>query len=240
MINWTFLLLEFGTMGISHVVNAVVGLNASLKLFEEGYFIDGAKAYDLQNNGEYLTLELPIAVEVIKIICHYIPGINIISELTNIFYVKKHLYNEAKVNNCLIKVSDKDLEVYNSLNNVYQKVLFYSQLSSGRDGEEIIGFSGNLPIIKVDPDLSVIRYEKLPELDYNLNDVKHLNNLTGYTYRVGTVDDKNIAIFGISSANLTFDKLKFYDENYSQVHNFEEMDLDEAKHKKFIVYPCLL
>ena len=51
------------------------------------------------------------------------------------------------------------------------------------------------------------------------------------------MDNDNVAIIGIPSSTTKVEKVNFRDETFLQYHMFEEMNLDDAKYKKFTVYP---
>ena len=118
-----------------------------------------------------------------------------------------------------------------------QKILYITAQIDKKEGEEVIGFMGNTPLVVVDHDLSRLNYEKLLPLDYTLNEVKILNNLTGYSYRVGTIDDENVAVIGIPNPKSTLKRVEYPNDNFLTAHNYVKMDLDEAKDKTFTVYP---
>ena len=80
-------------------------------------------------------------------------------------------------------------------------------------------------------------YEKLMPLDYTLDEVKRLNEATTYSYRIGKMDGKNIAIIGIPNPNGTIKRIRSKEDNYNTIHMYENMTEEEAKNKTFTVYP---
>ena len=80
-------------------------------------------------------------------------------------------------------------------------------------------------------------YEKLMPLDYTLDEVKRLNEATTYSYRIGKMDGRNIAIIGIPNPNGTIKKIRSKEDNYNTIHMYENMTEEEAKNKTFTVYP---
>ncbi len=81
--------------------------------------------------------------------------------------------------------------------------------------------------------------EPLP-LDYTLDEVKELNELlTTYSYRIGKIDGKNIAIIGVKETDDSpiITRIKFTNEDYNITHTYENMTEEEAQYKTFTVYP---
>ena len=137
-------------------------------------------------------------------------------------------------NDVYMKIPDHKVESLKSIDSKLTKLLFIANLS---DDKDIVAI-GNNRVFVLDSNNIKLKYEKLLPLDYTLNEVKHLNNLTGYTYRVGTMDNENVAIIGIPSNTTKVDIIKFPNEkNFDKPHKFEEMDLEVAKNKTFTVYP---
>ena len=74
-------------------------------------------------------------------------------------------------------------------------------------------------------------------LDYTLDEVKRLNEATTYSYRIGKIDGKNVAVIGIPNPDSPVSKIQFKAEDYKITHTYEKMTEEEAQDKTFIVYP---
>ncbi len=171
-------------------------------------------------------------------LCFFIPGINIITELISDINIVQKFYEDAKNNDSLVKVSDKDVELFKKLDKKNQ-MFYYSDFGERKLGEEVFAIGEKKTYVINDPNLSSLKYDKLFPLDYSLNEVKILNNITGYTYKVGTIDGENVAIIGIPNSSSSFNRVRFSHENILESHKYEMMDLDEANNKTFTVYPFI-
>ena len=221
------------------VIRSSCAINATVSLAKDGYVLDQEKIKELKENNQWISRETNKVIQKLKTICFFIPGVNMVVAGLECFTCKKAVLEEAQDNNVLVKMSDQDIELFNKLKNNIQRLMFIAQVMDKKDGEEIIGFLGNKPLVVVDHNLSRLNYDKLPELDYTLNEVKLLNNLTGYSYRVGTIDNENVAVIGIPNKNSTLDRIEFPSDNFITSHKYEKMTLDEAKDKTFTVYPFI-
>lgn len=64
-----------------------------------------------------------------------------------------------------------------------------------------------------------------------------LNEATTFSYRIGKIDDKNVAVIGIPNPDSPVSRIQFKSEDYKITHTYEKMTEEEAKDKTFTVYP---
>ena len=230
-------LAELLSMGFTGVVNVMNAINALIDMAEDGYVLNRDKVMEVKENKNWIKNKEDKVINKLKTISFFIPVVNIIVAALDNIDLKDRIIKEYKANDVLDELSEKDIEYFKSLKTKMQKILYITAQIDKKEGEEVIGFMGNTSLVVVDHDLSRLNYEKLLPLDYDLNDVKELNNVTGYTYRVGTIDGENVAVIAIPNAGKTLKRVKFPNESYFDAHKYEEMDLDEAKNKTFTVYP---
>lgn len=60
---------------------------------------------------------------------------------------------------------------------------------------------------------------------------------TTFSYRIGKIDGKNIAVIGIPNPDSPVSRIQFKSEGYKITHSYEKMTEEEAKDKTFTVYP---
>ncbi len=229
----TFILLEIGTFALSVFIKVKGAMDATISLAEEGYIIDKNKYLDKEKYGTLKTKKKSELFNNLRFISWFIPGVNVIWSTVDFIKSKKDIKEELFDNDVYIKIPDHKVESLKSIDSKLTKLVFIANLA---DDKDIVAVSNNRVFV-LDSNNVKLKYEKLLPLDYTLNDVKQLNNLTGYTYRVGTMDNENVAIIGIPSNTTKVDKIKFPNEKtFDKPHMFEEMDLDVAKNKTFSVY----
>ncbi|MBQ7241055.1 MAG: hypothetical protein IJS56_06430 [Bacilli bacterium] len=230
----TFILLEIGTFCLSIIIKVKGAMDATISLAEEGYIIDQNKFLDKDKYGTLKTKKKSELSNNLRFISWFIPGVNVIWSTVDFINSKKDVKQELFDNDVYIKIPDHKVELLKSIDSKLTKLVFIANLA---DDKDVVAVSNNRVFV-LDSNNVKLKYEKLLPLDYTLNEVKHLNNLTGYTYRVGTMDNENVAIIGIPSNITKVDIIKFPNEKtFDKPHKFEEMDLDDAKNKTFSVYP---
>lgn len=230
----TFILLDIGTFGLSIFIKFKGAIHATISLAEDGYIVDKNKYLEKQKNGTLKTKKKNKLLDTLRLICWFIPGVNVICSSVEAINYKKNYKKEVFDNDVYIKLSDHKIKLLNGIDSTLTKVVYIGNLI---EDKEVVAVS-NSHVFTVDTDNFKLKYDKLEPIGYSLNDVKELNNITGYTYRVGTMDNDNVAIIGIPSPYTKVERVNFRDETFMQYHMFEEMDLDDAKYKKFTVYPC--
>jgi hypothetical protein len=230
-------LAELLSMGFTGVVNVINVLNVVIDIAEDGYVLNRDKVMEVKENNKWIKNKEDKVINKLKTISFFIPVVNILVAALDNIGLKDRIIKEYKANDVLVELSEKDIEYFKSLKTKMQKILYITAQYDKKDGQEVIGFMGNTPLVVVDHDLSRLNYEKLLPLDYTLNEVKLLNNLTGYSYRAGTIDDENVAVIGIPNPNSTLKRVEYPNDNFITAHKYVKMDLEEAKDKTFTVYP---
>lgn len=167
----------------------------------------------------------------------FTPGVNLINSIIKINKLKKSVMSDPMIKESLIPMTDKEKEQYAKMEGKMQKLAFTAfTTKKGNNDEEFFGFVGNRPIV-VDHGLTAIYCEELMPLDYTLDEVKRLNDATTYSYRIGKIEDKNVAIIGIPNPDSQVSRVQFKKENYSITHAYEKMTEEDAQDKTFVVYP---
>lgn len=167
----------------------------------------------------------------------FTPGVNLISSIIKVNKLKKSVMSDPMIKEALIPMTDKEKEQYAKMEGKMQKLAFTAfTAKKGNNDEEFFGFVGNRPIV-VDHGLTAIYYEELMPLDYTFDEVKRLNDATTYSYRIGKIEGKNVAIIGIPNPDSQVSRVQFKKENYSITHAYEKMTEEDAQDKTFVVYP---
>lgn len=144
------------------------------------------------------------------------PGINLIYTSIKGVKLKKGIMKDPEIKKYLIPMPEIEKEKYVQLKSKFWKLKWATF---------------------ADYKLTSLCYEKLMSLDYTLDEVKRLNEATTYSYRIGKMDGRNIAIIGIPNPNGTIKRIRSKEDNYNTIHMYENMTEEEAKNKTFTVYP---
>ncbi len=222
------ILIELITILSSCLIKLNISLNKMLSLAKQGYKLD----YDTYEKYLHNSSLKEDKNKILNIILLLIPGINLLSSLIYKYQIineKDPLIEENK-----ILMSEKEIKEYNSLKNKYQKMFYNLFMYMEDTNEKDLVFEGTQPII-IDNCLLKLKEQLIP-LSYNLDEVLKLNNLTNYSYRLGSVDNVNTAIIGIPNGEYKLRRVQYnFDEEFI-THDFKEMTLEDAKEKKFVIY----
>ena len=226
---------EFGTIAGSFYIMINGTINSMLEIAKKGYKYKKNELDEyLNNNNKEKANRFEIAL---RLVLFLIPGVNLLNAIINSHKIKTIMLNDPTIKKFLIPMTDKEKEQYSKMKGKIEKLKFTSVISGKEnDDEEFFGFIGNQAIV-VDHGLTSIYYEKLLPLDYTLDEVKELNEATTYSYRIGTIGGKNIAIIGIPNPDSPVKRIQFKSEDYKMTHTYNIMTEEEAQDKKFIVYP---
>ena len=226
---------EFGTIAGSFYIMINGTINSMLEIAKKGYKYKKNELDEyLNNNNKEKANRFEIALGLALFL---IPGVNLLNAVIKSHKMKTIILNDPTIKEFLIPMTDKEKEQYSKMKGKIEKLKFTSVISGKEnDDEEFFGFIGNQAIV-VDHGLTSIYYEKLLPLDYTLDEVKELNEATTYSYRIGTIGGKNIAIIGIPNPDSPVKRIQFKSEDYKMTHTYNIMTEEEAQDKKFIVYP---
>ena len=207
-----------------------------LNLQKKGYKLDPGAMQRFKEKGENEKAEMTNFQKAKSIITFLLPGINLLSATVNYYVIKKQFETDPKLTCAITKMTDKEKELYSQLENNFQRIGFFATKSLEEDNErELFGFAGNRPIV-VDHGLSSLYSDELEPIGYTLDDVKRLNDVYGYSYRIGTIDGKNVAVIGIPNPNSPFSRVSFRNDKPNKHHDYVKMTEEEAQDKSFAVY----
>ena len=167
----------------------------------------------------------------------FVPGVNLLRAGIANIKMKKSVMNDPQIKEALIPMTDSEKEQYAKMEGKMQKLAFTAfTTAKENEQEEFFGFIGKRPIV-VDHGLTSLSYEELIPLAYTLDEVKRLNEATTYSYRIGKIDGKNVAVIGIPNPDSPVSRIQFKSEDYKITHAYDKMTEEEAQDKTFIVYP---
>lgn len=238
MIIFLGIIGELATVIGSIAITYKAVLDSVLEISKKGYKLDEKVL------NKYLRKEIKgekqkenIAKKLLGTILLLVPGVNLINSSVNSAKLKKGCINDPQIKKAIVPMTEKEKEQYERMDTKMKKLtcaLFNSMKEN--DEKEFFGFIGKSPIV-VDHGLTSLYYEELIPLNYTLDEVKRLNEATTYSYRIGKVDGKNVAIIGIPNPNSPVSRIHFEGEDYKITHTYEKMTEEEAEDKTFIVYP---
>ncbi len=231
------LLGELATIGGSLVIIQKFQQESVLRLAKQGYRMDkdALIAYYLDKlNKSKNTKKFKKGFATFSFLM-FILGVNMISSLIDGINSINELVDDPNIKTLAVPLKENEIEALNQLNS---KKLKYSFILTKKmeDEEELFGFLGKKPMF-VDYGAHNLYYEPLLPLAYTLDEVKRLNEVTELSYKLGNVDGKNIAIIGVDKPDDLFCRVSFKSEENEIKHKFTELSEEEAKDKKFVVYP---
>lgn len=228
---------ELATVVGSVAISLNGAVNSVLEISKNGYKIDKSVLDEYQKRQAEEKKEKTNGIKrALGVALLFVPGVNLLrANITNV-KMKKSVMNDPQIKEALIPMTDKEKEQYAKMEGKMQKLMFTAFTIAKENEEEFFGFVGKRPIV-VDHGLTSLYYEELMPLEYTLDEVKKLNEATTYSYRIGKIDGKNVAIIGIPNPNSPVSRIQFKAENYKITHTYEKMTEEEAQDKTFTVYP---
>lgn len=169
----------------------------------------------------------------------FIPVVNIIGVQLMRRKIKKDVMSYTELSDFILPMNDNEKSEYSKLKNNSDRLAFsFFIMSHDLGNAEFAGYSdGNLKIH--DRNIVLTAEQRLEPLAYTLDEVKKLNRITNYSYKLGTLNGINTAIIGVQDLSLVANKIKLI-SNYSLTENeFVEMNDEDGKDKTFIVYSVL-
>lgn len=228
---------ELATVIGSVAITLNAGLDSVLEISKNGYKIDANVLDEVQKKqAKEKKQKANLSNRVLGTLLLLVPGVNLINASIKGAKCKKSIMNDPQIQESIVPMTEKEKEQYAKMEGKLQKLTFTAFTSSKENEEEFFGFIGKRPIV-VDHRLITLFYEELMPLDYTLDEVKMLNEATTYSYRIGKIDGKNVAVIGIPNPNSPVSRIQFKAEHYKITHTYEKMAEEEAQDKTFIVYP---
>ncbi len=231
---------EFATVIVSVAITLNAGMDSVLEISKNGYKIEKSVLEEFQKKQEEAKRKKKnLGNRILGAVLLLVPGVNLINASVKWMKLKKSVMNDPQIKKAIVPMTEREKEQYAKMKGKLQKLTFMAFTSSKEsDEKELLGFVGNRPMV-VDYGLTSLYYEPLMPLDYTLEEVKRLNEVTTHSYRIGKIDGKNVAIIGIPNPNCSISRMNFKAEGYKGVHIYEKMTEEEAKDKTFTVYPFM-
>lgn len=229
---------ELITIGLTSYISVKGVFDVILEIFNNGYKVDKKVIEECQRKQtEAMKKGGNIFTRLLGMVILLTPGVNMLKSAITVHKWKKEVMDNEEVKKSIVPMTEEEKEQYSQMEGKFQKLAYGSFISGNDDKEqEFVGVSGHKTLV-VDHGLTTIYDNELMPLDYTLDEVKLLNNATGYSYRIGKMDGKNVAIIGIPNSESIVLRLRFKDENYDMTHDYELMSEEEAQDLTFTVYP---
>ena len=230
------IIVELATVAGTLAIIVRSEIDAVIKIPENGYKID-KDTFEKWRKQRAETVKEITPFKKWKFLFFLVfPGVNLINATIRGIQLKRSVMNDPQIQEALIPMTQEEKDFYSRLEGRFQKVMCATFSIAKKEEEEFMGFVGKHPII-VDHGLMSIYNEKLLPLAYTLDEVKRLNEATTYSYRIGKVDGRNVAIIGIPNSNKAVCRLEFVKEDGGVKHTYESISEEEAQNSTFIVYP---
>ena len=180
------------TLGSIHPLIEMVK-DKTIELADKGFKVDYKSMFKeklKEKDYEFFVSSLPLAVPIVNMIYSGI----LISSIKDDY--------RSYVNDYLIPLNKKEKEEYKNKKSTKEKLNFLKTIKREEEKKEIIEVEKAPRQEKIIYELKrdYIEYEPLKGT-YTLEEVKRLNQTTGYLYQVGKIDDIPVAIIG--NYNLT-------------------------------------
>lgn len=229
---------ELATIIGSVAISVNGALDSALEILENGYKLDKNVLDEIQKKqAEEKQKKNNGVKKLLSVILLLVPGVNLVSAGIESIKLKKSVMNDPQVKQAIVPMTDKEKELYAKMETKMQKLAFTTfTIENKNEEKEFFGFIGKRPIV-VDHGLTSLHYEELIPLAYTFDEVKRLNDATTYSYRIGKIEDRNVAIIGIPNPDSPVSRVQFKKENYNITHAYEKMTEEEAQDKTFVVYP---
>ncbi len=212
-------------------------LDSVLEISKNGYKIDKSVLDEYEKRQAEQKKEKTNGLKkALGVVLLFVPGVNLLRAGIANIKMKKSVMNDPQIKEALIPMTDREKEQYAKMEGKMQKLTFTAFTTAKENEEEFFGFVGKRAIV-VDHGLTSLYYEELTPLAYTLDEVKKLNEATTYSYRLGKIDGKNVAIIGIPNPDSPVSRIQFKSEDYKITHAYDKMTEEEAQDKTFIVYP---
>ena len=209
-----------------------------INLQNKGYKLDPKVVKEYQEKSKQARNKLTRANLIKGIVEIIVPGLNLIVATNTYFKNKKEFETDPTIQQSIIPMTEEEKELYSNLKSNVEKLGFFAAISSTNEEEELIGLSQGRPLV-VDHGLSSLYYDELEPIGYTLDEVKQLNDVTTYSYRIGKIDDKNVAVIGIPNPESSFSRVRFNTDDINKKHEYVKMTEEEAQDKTFAVYPFM-
>ncbi len=232
--------IELTTVITSAVVLPFIAVCQSLMdKAEEGYRFSFEKTLsDKKETKNNMNQSKKTPKYVLGLCMYLIPGVNLIYALVQNSKIRD-LFKSEENQSYFVPLTEDEQVVYNKLDKTTDKIYFCCSIASKKEGsEEILGVMGG-KVVMVDHELQTLHEDPLLPLDYTLDEVKELNGITKYSYRLGMIDDKAVAIIGIPNEDTNIGRVQLKNEDYRITHDFVSLTEEEAQDKTFIVYPFM-
>ena len=227
---------ELATVVGTLVITTNAGIDAVLEIPKNGYKIDKDTYENWRKKQAETKKEITTLQKWKSLLLFLFPGVNLVNATIKGIRLKRSIMKDPQIQEALIPMTPEEKELYSKMKGRFQKAMCATFSITKENEEEFMGFVGNHPIV-VDHGLISIYHERLLPLAYTLDEVKRLNEATTYSYRIGKVDGRNVAIIGIPNANKSVCRVEFKREDKGTTHTYEPMSEQEAENKTFIVYP---
>lgn len=226
-----------GTIAIS--ANGVIDF--ILEIAKNGYKIDQKVIDEIKKNqNEEKKNNSSNLGKMLNCIVMLIPGVNLLKAAVISNKLKRSVMNNPQLREAMVPMTDLEKEQFAKLKTRKQKLMFTAFMSDELSQEKsFLGIYGENPVI-VDSELELLYHEELESLGYTLDEVKKLNEATHYSYKIGKMDDRNVAIIGVPNPDKQFSRVKLRKEDYKINHSYETMTDEEAQNAKFAVYPFIV
>ena len=176
----------------------------------------------------------------VNIVLLLTPGVNLVKATIDVNRIKKNIENlvvsDSEYAYAFIPMTDEEKEDYAKIEGKLAKLAYVSFVTMKNEDQEFFGFAGS-KILAVDHGLESLYYEPVLPFECTLEEVQKLNDATTFSYRLGRVNGKNIAIIGVPNPNSSFKRLDMGTDEIQRGQDFIPMTEEEARNERFTVYP---
>ena len=232
------ILVELGSVAGTVALSFQSAINCLLEISKCGYRVkeEDFKALKEKYEKEEKNKPRSIPKDILNGLLVFTPGVNLLWAGIKNITDRKKMINYLKKENVLIPLTDDEKKQYARIKDVKSKLAFTVFASEKKhDEQEFFMVLGDKVLIS-DSGLMTMYNNRLEPLDYTLDEVKKLNEVTNYSYRIGKIDNDYTAIIGIPNPDFSVKRISFKSEDYRINHDYVAISEEEAQDKKFTVY----
>ena len=227
---------EATTLLTSLIIDSKKKKKAIIELAKKGYRFD-RDSYDLyklskkQNSTKFKNIG--------KVILYLIPGVNIASSAIIGKKESDELLSNKTIKSQMVCMNKKEKVLYFAMpDNLKYK--FATSLLEDYNNQNEVSNEQLIDSLLLQSDSTRLYYQKIMKKQYSYDEVLSLNETLGNEVRFGIMDGDYVAIIGIPESEKITVFVSMESENFRTMHEFTPITFEEAKDKKFDVYPYTL
>ena len=227
---------EATTILASLIIDSKEKKNSIVELAKNGYRFDrdSYELYELSKKQKSSILK-----KTGRFLLHLLPGVNIVSSVIIGKKESEELLSDEGIISQMVCMNKNERILYYAMPD-HLKYQFATSLLEDYNNQNEVPNEHLVDSLLQQSDSTRLYYQKIMKKQYSFDEVLSLNEILGNDVRFGIMDGNYVAIIGIPEIEKPTAFVSFESENFRTIHEFTPITLDEARDKKFDVYPFAL